>query len=69
MRLSGQFQACLSFLRKNFKLKKMQIKQKPTNKTKNRQTKNNKGDGFSCKKTSKRGESFVLGFLKKLKLS
>ena len=31
----------------------MQIKQKPTNKT--RQTKNNKGDGFSCKKKPLRG--------------
>ena len=47
----------------------MQIKQKPTNKTKTGKQKTTKVMVFHAKKTSKRGESFVLGFLKKLKLS
>ena len=52
MRLSGQLQACLSFffLRKNFKLKKMQIKQKPTNKTKTGKQKTTKVMVFHAKK-------------------
>ena len=57
MRLSGQFQACLSFffLRKNFKLKKMQIKQKPTNKTKTGKQKTTKVMVFHAKKKPLRG--------------
>ena len=39
MRLPGQFQACLFFLRKNFKHTKMQIKLKSANKTKTRDQK------------------------------
>ena len=69
MRLSGQFQSCFFFLRKYFEETKTPIKSKPTKKTKNEQTKNNKYNSFFRRKTSKRGKSFVLRFLKKWKLS
>ena len=65
MRLSGQFQSCLFFfLRKDFEQTKTPIKLKPTKKTKNKQTKNNKDNGLFRRKTSKRAKSFVLHFLK-----
>ena len=50
MRLSGQFQACLFFLSKDFERIKMRQQ------SKNRQTKNNKGNNFPRTKTSKEGK-------------
>ena len=47
MKLSGQFQACLFFLRKIFKHAKTHHKQKLTNKTK-----------LSEQKTKKKGNNF-----------
>ena len=72
MRLLGQLQVCLFiyfFLRKGFERTKTQIKPKPTDKTKPREKKDNKGDNFSCTKTSKGGKLYILRFSKKLKLS
>ena len=46
----------------------MQIKQKPTNKTKTSKQKTTKATVFHAQKLLRGGESFVLRFLKKLKL-
>ena len=54
MRLSGQFQASLFFLQKDFVGTKMQNKPKPTYKNKNKQTKNNNGNNFLHTKTFER---------------
>ena len=50
MRLSGQFQTCLFFLRKDFKHTKTQIKPKPNNKTKISEQKATKATIFRAQK-------------------
>ena len=64
MRLSGQFQACLFFffLQKHFKHTKMQIKPKPTNKTKLSQQKTTKATIFHEQKLLRGGRLFILHF-------
>ena len=80
IRLSGQFQACLSFIYKKIFWAYNNANQAKTNQqNRNKQTKNNKGKKFLRIKTSKRGEIgyFALWcflyaqnlFVKKLKLA
>ena len=59
MRLSRQFQI---FLRKNFKRTKMQIKTKPTNKTKLSKQKTAKAVVFGTQKLLRGGKLFILRF-------
>ena len=59
MRLSRQFQI---FLQKNFKRTKMQIKTKPTNKTKLSKQKTTKAVVFGTQKLLRGGKLFILRF-------
>ena len=63
MRLSKQNQL---FLRKNFEHTKVQIKPKPTNKTKLSQQKTTKATAFLRIKSSKRGKIVCIVLLKKI---
>ena len=59
MRLAGQFQTCLFFLRKDSERTETQIIPKPTNKTKTSQQKTTKATSFRAHKNFKEGENHL----------
>ena len=67
--ISSLFIYLLIFFTKTFWLHK-NINQTKTNyQNKNKQTLNNKGNYFFCRKTSKRGKLFILSFLRKIEIA